>query len=138
MSVQSHSGHPTIPWRTGIAALVLSAMAVLTPAQLPAGADMATRWDYAQYPCEVWAESNHTSTQYSAATVENYAGNCDKVGVGVKFLTSAGYQFEYRYDTRGPLYDAGVNGSHTGDFDWSQHLGSNLSSPYYSGFFIYH
>ena len=36
---------------------------LLTTAQLPAATDMATRWDYAQYPCEVWAESNHTSTQ---------------------------------------------------------------------------
>ncbi len=87
--------------------------------------------------CELEWASNHTSTQYSAETVESSRSSaqngCKGVSGKVRYKLGTAWTTRYESDTTFP-YDVFLNGSHNNGYDYSDHNGWNRQNSVWYGF----
>ncbi len=127
------------PWMIGVVAvamlMILSASAA------------SAHYDYGfnvvgPNSCELEWASNHSSTQYSAETIESDRSaaqpGCSGVSGRVRYSIGAGdWTTHYGSDTT-PPYDVFLNGSHVNGVDYSDHNGRDYYNSIWYGFRVDH
>lgn len=87
--------------------------------------------------CELEWASNHTSTQYSAETVEGSRSSaqngCKGVSGKVRYKVGATWTTRSESDTTFP-YDVFLNGNHSNGYDYSDHNGWDKQNSVWYGF----